>query len=266
MSLDRIELQERTPVSSDIPSIFYKFPIIRVQKQNGENENLLLYLFQINNKPDYLVLGKFPQDLLSTLNSNLFQEWLTHLDTMLRFDLLGSTAQLEAEYLKEMATVEQSYFAQHIEWTQEGFDLISGKQNFSPKGTLQRTVVLDTEIKDQSLLFGASYYSLFPEESLCLGKLFASFQDYTDNYFLNQNDLQDMSFEQASAFALFHRYRIVKYIRNHRHGEGWMEAYCHEALSPNLEQSEISVVQLLDSIVEMQHGKKILRAHGKEAV
>lgn len=257
MDVHEIELQGRTRFSSD-SSIFSAFPIVSFPLEDGVRDNLLFYVFQLNGNVNYVILGKMRDGYLPKLENQEFLEWLEQLSKLLAYDVLNSTKALEADYLSTMAKVQQSNLIHQIEWTQEGFDLLSGKQNFLPKGIIQRTVGTEIVKQDGGFLFGNQYFSVNEKNNMKNRTLFAPFCDYVNNYFLNAKDCIKMSYDQVRAFSLFHRYRIVKYVRGNQNFNSWAQPFCKEALIPDLESSNDAAMQLLNGIVEFQLGAKLL--------
>ena len=261
MITDNIQLQGATYLNN--MSLNQRFPIIGVVSENQRKENLLLYSFVQNGQPNYIVLGRLISGYLPRFDNQLLQSWLGHLSNVLSFGAVGNDIKAETDYLLEMGAVQNSPMASKIEWTQEGFDIISGKQHFLQDGILQRTVVMEMYQEDNEYFFGSHYSGINEKNNMKGNSLFAPYREYMNNYFLNQEDLIRMSYEQAKSFALFHRYRIVKHIKENRANEDWLISYCNEALSANLEDSGMAAVQLLDSIVEMQLGAKVLDSQKK---
>ena len=232
--------------SIDDQSLFVKFPIIFIKE---EKLSLLLYLFQVNGIPNYLVLGKLKDDYLPKLEDTPFWSWLNTLNQILNFDLCSSS--LDSSYLNNMNIIWSSPISNKIEWTQEGFDIISGKQNFVKNGEISRTVKIPYHQNGKTCLFENKFFDIRDSKE---SSLFSPIQIYLEQYFLSVDDKNRMTDEQRRSYYLFHRYRLVRYVR--RLKDESLQFLCQDAFSSDLNIASDASIQLLDYVFMSQFEKE----------
>ncbi len=244
-----IELQGRQKISEE-QSVYASFPILSLE---GEpRENLLLCLLLIHSKPNYIVLGKLHHSFIPKLEDKEYQEWLMLLKKMVNFDLVNGNVKTEMEYINNMNAFCSSFMVDKIDWTQEGFDFISGKYHFVSNGRIERTVQISSQVKDQSICFDNSYLEL--QNHISKEGSFLPFTNYTKDYFLNVGDIQNMTDEQVQSYALFNRKRIADYTWKQEENKKEMQALGIGSLSSDLESSALASTQLLKMIIYKQLG------------
>lgn len=241
-----VELQGRKKISEE-QSVYASFPVLSFKIEPGDN--LLMCLLLIYDKPNYIVLGRLHQSFIPKLEDKEYQEWLTILKSMINFNLLNGNTKTEIEYIKNMNALCNSFIADKIDWTQEGFDLISGKYHFVSNGRIERTIQVSSQVKNQSICFDNSYLELKNHNK---DGSFLPLTNYMKNYFLNMGDIQHMTDEQVHSYALFNRKRIADYIWKQEENKKEMQALGIGALSSDLESSALASVQLLKYIIQKQ--------------
>lgn len=183
----------------DQDSIIQTFPIISAYYHNVE-KRLLLYRFTNNGLPNYAVIGVFKDGFL--IDRDRFFEWLKKLNQLI-------LARPNAEKLTMLENFRESEYFLHLLYTQEGFDLINGKQYFTVGGLVSRTVLIPCHVcEDYSIEFSSKIeeneYNQFMN-----GPVFRDYEDYEKNYFLNYSEYHTMAYCSVLEYVEFNRKRLL---------------------------------------------------------
>lgn len=223
------------------------FPVMLVQNSLGEQEELLLHCFQKDAKPDYLIIGKFAQNRRPNLKSVQDIEWFRLIKALIQNKSLQTNYD---SYLKAISALTTYSMTNSILFTQEGYDLLTGKFLFTKDGKIQRTVQLDCITQGESLLFGNKYYSVNHDNKVKTANLFDSFQKYQDEYFMNNSDLENMNAETAQAYAIMNNRRMLKYMQKIQ--PNWQDGHYDKTLERNPTKIGDYSLQLLDVVTSFQ--------------
>lgn len=192
----------------DYDNVDEKKSKIRLQKIDGTY--FLVYEFRKydfvnNNLPNYVVLGRFfsksyenwKNDYVS-LSENITSLIRTYL---LPFDVIR-TRKLHDMNLKKIVFNNRSNedIINNLEFTQEGFDLITNKFLFTD-GKIERTLIFDNSYNH--------YDDLIKEEN---SKYFKPLSYYYYNYFFNDNELNNISLEQVIRYVDFNKLRLENVV------------------------------------------------------
>lgn len=178
-------------------SIISSFPIITAD-YNGEKRSFLLFRFSNNGLPNYLVIGVLKKDLLIEKDSLI--KWLGVLKELIEF---GKTPDNLNFYHEKIAQLKNSRYFEGILYSQEGYDLINGKQHYIAGGLICRTILIPCKVlMDGSIVF-KNEVVFNGENQFLSGEPFKEYQDYEDNYFLNIYEYRLMSY-----------YSILKYVED----------------------------------------------------
>ena len=180
------------------------FPILSV-KYWGEERRLLLFRFTNNGLPNYAVVGLLKKDLV--FDRRAFLQYLEALYTLIMYRPNGEANQ---DYFHRLDHFKHSMYFDQILYSQEGFDLINGKQHFTRGGLLNRTVLVSCHVnEDRTILFDNDMK--FDEYNKFLdGDFFKSYDDYEANYFLNYAEYHTMSYFNVLDYVRFNSSRLLK--------------------------------------------------------
>lgn len=199
-------------------------------KQKLTSEHLLVYRFEYETgEINYVVLGAVDKYKARTIATHeTYSNWLKNVYVLLNTDRRNMTGTEEHELLvSESGFKYDNYIGTErqadsidkgrafISFTQEGFDLITGKQYSLDDSMIQRTV----EIKDNEVYADPKY-----GKQLALGKKydtnnnlfsrvseipFKNWYFYERHYFLNQAELFRMTLEEAKEYSFSHFERLM---------------------------------------------------------
>lgn len=183
------------------------FPIISFSYQN-EEKRFLLFRFSNNGIPNYAVIGLVKENIAFDRES--FLNWLQNL-----YQLIVSRP--NSDRINLLKIFRESNYSKNILYTQEGFDLINGKQYFTVGGLISRTVLVSCHVcEDQSIEFynevKGNTYNQFLN-----GDLFQDYENYEQNYFLNYTEYHTMAYCNVLEYVQYNRNRLLKManIKNH---------------------------------------------------
>ena len=195
------------------------FPIIRVNI-DGNQKNLLVFRFNRLSIPNYLVIGMFKDNVFADRAS--FVNWLKDLYTL----ILSNPKELSFhEYHALLDKVKHSICFKSLLYTQEGFDLINGKEHFTNTGLISRTVEMDIQVMaDKSIEFSRSVKFNLNNQFLD-GDFFREYEDYQQKYFLNFYEYHSMSYLNVISFIKINAYRLGNLLGNVPSiiGDEWLE-------------------------------------------
>lgn len=226
---------------TDDSNFVSSFPIIIV-KINDQIRKLLVYKFTGEHFSNYAVLGILDEDL--TIERESFVRWLESLSYLIH---LNPRNGIDESYNLILSNFKNNYYARHILYTQEGYDLITNKPSFSPTGSVQRTVMLDIKYDQGIILFGNECF--FDETNKVLENgFFHSFEEYERNYFLNRAELKTWGDITAVDYACFNIRRLSSACKT-----AWVRNACTNYLK-NLSAPEAQnfLLQLLDSVISQK--------------
>lgn len=194
------------------------FPIIRVQDQY-QNRDLLIFRFQKNAIPNYLVIGAFKEDTL--IERKTFLEWLKNLNDLIFLNPMES----KNEYHNIFNKVKNSIYFNQLLYTQEGFDLLNGKEHFTSTGLISRTVEVECLIlPDRTIEFYQMIH--FHENNQFLdGDFFQEYEEYERKYFLNYDEYHTMSYLNVLTYLKLNAQRILGIVSVSSYvDEDWIDA------------------------------------------
>ena len=179
------------------------FPIISVAYQNRK-ARILLFRFSNHGIPNYAVIGLMKDDFVFEKDS--FLEWLKNINELISF-------KPNKEKLELLEKFKRSNYSRSMLFTQEGFDLLNGKQYFTVGGLISRTALVSCHVcEDKSIIFynelNANTYNQFLE-----GDLFREYEDYEQNYFLNYSEYHTMSYCNVLEYVEYNRTRLLKKVQ-----------------------------------------------------
>lgn len=180
------------------------FPIISVKYLNDERR-LLLFRFTNNGLPNYAVLGLLKKDFV--FDKRAFLQYLASLYALIMYRPNG---EVNKHYLDLLDSFKHSMYFDQILYSQEGFDLINGKQYFTIGGIINRTILISCHVnEDRTILFDNDMK--FDEYNKFLdGDFFRDYADYEKNYFLNYAEYHTMSYFNVLDYVRFNSHRLVK--------------------------------------------------------
>lgn len=184
-------------------NIISLFPII-MEDYNGEMRSFLLLRFSNNGLPNYLVIGMLKEDLV--IDKDSFIKWLELLKEILTFNKTNANF----SYQEMVNLLKNSRYFNGILYSQEGFDLINGKQHYTLGGLISRTILIPCQVlSDASIEFGNGI--IFNRDNQFLnGTPFKEYQDYEENYFLNISEYRLMSYYDILTYVKDNANRLVK--------------------------------------------------------
>lgn len=201
-------------------------PVMKEQskKQKLTSEHLLVYRFEHNNGfLDYAVIGTIEKMTAHRItNGTIYYDWLKAVYTLINTNPREMSGVEEHNY-KQAKNIFQnnSYIGikefddedrrgSYFRFTQEGFDLINGKQYYLEDGIIQRTVnIQGNEIYDDQLAIGKKYDATNNLFSRVAEVPFKKWHFYDKHYFLNQSELYRMSSEEAAEYGFAHFNRLL---------------------------------------------------------
>ena len=184
----------------DNQNLIESFPILSVSYQN-EKIRILVFRFSNHGIPNYAVLGMMKNDFL--FERDTFLEWLQNIHDL----ILGYPNQDKKELLEKFQT---SYYSKNFLFTQEGFDLLNGKQYFTVGGLISRTAFVPCHVcEDKSIEF-SNELEANPYNQFLSGDLFLEYEDYEQNYFLNYSEYHTMAYCNVLDYVSYNRSRLLK--------------------------------------------------------
>lgn len=177
------------------------FPIISLNYQN-KNRLFLLFQFVNNGIPNYIVLGMFEENIPLDRESLLL--WLRNL-----CDLIMCRSGYQEKEDKLETFKNSSYFNQ-ILFSQEGFDIINGKQYFTSGGLISRTIIVPCHVCDDRTIEFKNEIVTEEYNQFLDGDFFRKYEDYEQNYFLNFQEYHTMSYLNVLEYVKLNYKRLAK--------------------------------------------------------
>ena len=183
-------------------NIIQSFPVLSVHYQN-EERRILLFRFVNNHIPNYIVLGLFKKDFV--LEKSTFLSWLH-----LLYRLIMCRPNQKNEHQTMMEQFKMSFYFDNLLYSQEGFDLINGKQYFTNGGLISRTIFIACHVyEDRTIEFANDVQVSFAHQFL-EGAFFRNYDDFDQNYFLNYQEYHTMFYQKVLEYVEFNRERLAK--------------------------------------------------------
>lgn len=198
-------------------NLINSFPIIRINYQNCK-KNLLVFRFYRNSIPNYLVIGEFKENTF--FDKDTFISWLESLNTL----IFSNPKEMKVnEYFEILNKFKNSRYFNQLLYSQEGFDLINGKEYFTNAGLIGRTVEVECQIlPDRSIEF---YQNIkFNETNQFLeGDFFRQYEDYEKYYFLNFYEYHTMSYLNVISYIKINAQRLMElFMSSSNINEDWV--------------------------------------------
>lgn len=236
---------------------YANFPIIVLKGNDGVSSYSIVHRFSNNGQLDYAVIGKvFAESLIESIHD--YKDFISLLSALFK----TSDKKRRSELLDEVKT---SNFFKQVLFTQEGFDLISGK-HFYTNGDIQKTIVTANAEQDGVLVLDSLYSEVsenkvqnFQNEKGVITEIkpFDSFEKYESNYFVNRKDFMNMSPREASLFVSDHYNKMINYINNNYPS---FSRNASDISSFETQEEKIAyMAQLLDVLYDAQFGEKYSR-------
>lgn len=248
------EILYKNAILQEENKLLANFPVLLGTNSEGRPEGLLLHCFKSNGQPDYLVIGKFQKDNLPSFNNKLDKLWFEHIQKLVQDKALQTDCNA---FVKESQRLMTYPIMNNIEFTQEGYDLLTGKFLYTKDGTIQRTVQLECITEGASLTFGKNYYPVNHQNKVKNIALFAPWHEYHDNYFMNPEDLYNLNDKTSNTYALINNRRLLNYMK--RLQPDWVEGHYDKSIEKNPSHIGSYSLQLLDvvtSFQEEEHSRK----------
>ena len=212
-------------------NLILAFPIISLNISSSQKK-LLIFRFNRLSIPNYLVIGVFKDNV--SIDRVSFVNWLKDLYAL----ILSNPKEMSFhEYHSLLEQVKNSICFKELLYTQEGYDLMNGKEHFTSTGLIGRTVEVECNVlPDHSIEFGQNVK--FNENNQFLdGDFFREYEDYQQNYFLNFHEYHSMSYLNVISFIKINAYRLGNLIENvpNMVSDEWIE------------QNLVYLIQVLDS-------------------
>lgn len=181
----------------DAYGVIKKYPVLNMQNR----DRLLLGKFTgPEGQQEYAVFGKMTSKITSD-NVFDFATWLTVLDGLVNLDVSGADPDTLERRHRGLTVLRQSEFAKGTFFTQEGFDLIMGKQFSNMEHKVIRTVVVPMNEVDGQSGFSEWYDQLHGDYRFDSLNPFLPFDDYNKAYFLNREESRIYTQVEALTYA-----------------------------------------------------------------
>lgn len=201
-------------------------PVLKEQSKNQKltSEHLLVYRFEHENGSlDYAVIGAVEKMAARRIaEGTIYYDWLKAIYTLINTDPRTMKGAEEHEYKQANYIFQNHNYigmrdfdfedrrGSYFRFTQEGFDLINGKQYYLNDGIVQRTVAVEgNEIYDNQLAIGRKYDTNNNLFSRVAEVPFKKWHFYAKHYFLNQSELHRMTPEEATEYVFAHFDRLM---------------------------------------------------------
>lgn len=227
------------------------FPILLGLNLEGKPEGLLLHRFKSDGQPDYLIIGKFQKDKLPSFSNKLDKAWFEQIQNLVQDKTLQTDYNA---FTKESQRLTTYPIMNNIDFTQEGYDLLTGKFLYTKEGKMQRTIQLECITEGDSLIFGKNYYPVNKQNKVKDIALFAPWHQYQDNYFMNEEDLCNLDDETSKIYALINNRRLLNYMK--RLQPDWIEGHYDKSIEKNQTRIGNYALQLLDVVTSFQEEKQ----------
>lgn len=179
------------------------FPVIRVQEQ-GKVYNLLIFRFQRSSIPNYLVIGAFKDGV--SIDLKTFAPWLKDLNAL----IFSNPREDRRGFQESLKRVTNSWYFSQLLYTQEGYDLINGKEYFVNAGLLARTVEVDCQVLEDGTIEFQPSMRFNLENQFLKGSFFREYKDYEAQYFLSNREYSTMSYLDVLAYMKLNANRLLE--------------------------------------------------------
>lgn len=184
----------------------------RIKLQKIEGTYFIIYEFQkfntykdTSDETNYVVLGRFyvKENEIWKTDYEMVQKYILSLikNYLLPFDLIKSRKIHDMNLRKFIFNNDlNDSIINRLEFTQEGFDLITNKFLFTG-GKIERTIMFDNSYNH--------YDELVKSENF---KYFKKIEFYYYNYFFNDNELNNITLDEVIRYVDFNKLRLENVI------------------------------------------------------
>lgn len=222
-------------------SLIDSFPIVLLII-NNQLRKALVYKFTNNNRENYILLGIVNSS--ERVEKEQFERWLQVLNYLIHYDITNG---LTESYVSLLRLFRNSLFTRNVLFTQEGYDIITNKEAFSPKKEVIRTVSIDLLPNNDGIAFSNSCSFNDSNKALSTG-FFNDFYTYESSYFLNPVEINEWGYQNALDYAKFNSGRLTKNCKTQ-----WIKDACSKYLhNLSSEKSQFFLLELLDAIISQE--------------
>ena len=188
-----------------------KFIVLSVKNESGNIEAFLVNKFYNNNELDYFIVGKV-DELCSLDKINDLKRIISELDELFEEKVSVSEYQKRFEKIKKLAGFDE------IKFTQEGYDLLSGKNHYL-NNIIPKTLTIDY-VDAENKLFGNTYSvnedvkvkRVDGEISSKDIEIFDDWTIYETYYLLNPVDLESTNVESIKFYMEENYYKVINML------------------------------------------------------